>query len=104
MDAVLNLGLVFGLYQAISFFQLADPANVPYIRVLYASSLLCQLACYYYIQRLIKSQADKTALKYVEAKKPFSEETEDTVVSTTNQEYDLGQVQAAVIQVGCGCG
>jgi hypothetical protein len=99
MDAVVNLGLVFGLYQAISFFQLAAPENVPYIRVLYASSLLCQLLVYYYIHRLIKSQADKTVLKYVEAKKPFSDEKEDTVVITSIQEYDLGQVGSAVMQV-----
>jgi hypothetical protein len=46
MDAVLNLGLVFGLYQSISYFKLDAPENFPFM---YASSLLCQLLYYYYL-------------------------------------------------------
>lgn len=70
---------------------------MPYIRVAYASSLLCQLLIYYYINIKIKKSPDPTVLKYVEAKKPFSDDKEE-MITTTIGEYDLAQVLDVIIE------
>ena len=97
-NPILNIGLVFGVYQAVNYFKLASVENTLFIRVFYFASLALQLSVMAYIRSLILKVNDTTALVYLEPKKPF-DDTPQTTTETTVAEYDISQTNAQFTQM-----
>lgn len=61
------------LFRAVSYFDLANEANLQYVRLAYLSSFVFQVALLLVIRLRVNAAKDETPLKYVEAKKPFED-------------------------------
>ncbi|KAI5476693.1 inorganic phosphate transporter [Pseudohyphozyma bogoriensis] len=100
--AISNLILSLGLMQVARKIDFEDPQVLLYVRIAYVASQLISLGAYYYVSWVIKSKNDTKVLKYVEPKAPMSQEPAQAV-TTTNRDYDLGEVQKAIRGVLMGC-
>jgi len=91
---VTNLVIILGMMQVSKRVPFEDPSVLMGVRVLYVLSNLIIFGLYYWIGMKIKAKRDLTTLKYVEPAQMGSGE-DPKLVTTTIQEYDQGQLQAA---------
>jgi hypothetical protein len=73
-QAILNMGIVFGLVQIANKFELDKPENTLYLRLSYSAVQTISLVIIGYIYMKIKAKNDNTKLVYQEAQSPFSQE------------------------------
>ncbi|KAF8476497.1 inorganic phosphate transporter Pho88 [Gautieria morchelliformis] len=90
-SAVSNLIISLGAMQVARKIPFEDPEVLNYVRIGYAATQLITLAIYFYTSYKIKAKNDQTVLKFVEPANPMSPDS-GGLVTTTNRDYDLGEV------------
>ncbi|ORX89470.1 inorganic phosphate transporter [Basidiobolus meristosporus CBS 931.73] len=92
---LLNMGLVLVLVQVSRKLNLEDEGNKQYVQMAYVTSNALILALSFFIMTRIKAKNDTTPLTYTEPKPMAQEQTE---ITTTVRDYDLGELQKQVKQ------
>ncbi|KAI0346208.1 inorganic phosphate transporter [Trametopsis cervina] len=99
--ATSNLVISLGAMQVARKINFDDPQILTYVRIAYVVVQAVVLGTYYLTSSKIKSKNDQTVLKYVEPGNPMSKEP-GKLVTTTNRDYDLGEVSKLVRGVYIG--
>ena len=96
-QALLNMGLVFGLVQIANRYNIDAPENTMYLRLGYGTVQVITLAIVGWIYLKVRAAQDKTQLVYNDVKNPF-DPSDKEVVKTTNLEYDTEQTRTLLTQ------
>jgi hypothetical protein len=112
---VANLAIILGAMQLSKKIDWEDKQVLTNMRLVYLASNVIVFALFAYIYAQIQKKkgchvcllawliSDQTALKYVDAVKPLSQES-PLLITTTVQEYDTSQVKSAVTSALMGIG
>ncbi|PLB52152.1 inorganic phosphate transport PHO88 [Aspergillus steynii IBT 23096] len=92
---VTNLVIIVVMMQLAKKVPFEDPDVLMLVRGMYTLSNVLILSLYLYTQTKINSKKDLTTLKYVEPA-PMGSNEEPRPVTTTNMEYDKGQLRQLI--------